>query len=39
LLKIADPIFRKDGAGAVIPIKIRGTRSEPKFGIDIKKVF
>jgi hypothetical protein len=39
LLKIADPIFRKDGAGAVIPIKIRGTRSEPKFGLDFGKVF
>jgi hypothetical protein len=39
LLKIIDPIFRKQGAGAVIPIKIRGTRDDPKFGLDVGRIF
>jgi hypothetical protein len=34
-LKIVDPLFRKDGAGAVLPIKVRGTRQQPKFGVDV----
>ena len=38
LLKVVDPIFRKDGAGAVIPIRIRGSRMEPKFGLDVGRV-
>ena len=29
LLKAVDPFFRKEGAGAVIPIRIRGTREQP----------
>jgi len=37
-LKIADPLFKKKGAGAVIPIKITGTREEPKFGLDVGRV-
>jgi hypothetical protein len=32
-LKMFDPFFKKDGAGAVVPIKITGTREEPKFGL------
>ena len=39
LLKVVDPIFRKDGAGAVVPIKIRGSRTEPTFGLDVGRVF
>ena len=39
LLKMVDPIFRKQGAGAVVPIKVRGTRDEPKFGLDVGRVF
>lgn len=39
LLKIVDPLFRKKGAGAVVPIKITGTRRDPKFGLDIGRVF
>jgi len=35
LLKPIDPFFRKDGAGAVIPIKITGTKSAPHFGLDV----
>lgn len=34
-LKIVDPLFRKDGAGAVLPIKVRGTRQQPKIGLDV----
>ena len=39
LLKVVDPVFRKDGAGAVVPIRIRGSRMEPKFGLDVGRVF
>ncbi|HEX5474321.1 MAG TPA: AsmA-like C-terminal region-containing protein [Vicinamibacterales bacterium] len=39
LLKVIDPLFRKKGAGAILPIKITGTREAPKFGVDIGKVF
>lgn len=39
LLKIADPLFKKDGGGSSIPIKIEGTRDDPKFGIDMSRVF
>ena len=36
-LKAVDPFFRKKGAGAVLPIKVRGTREDPKFGLDVVK--
>ena len=32
-LKVFDPIFARDGAGLVVPIRISGTRSNPKFGL------
>ncbi len=35
LLRPVDPFFRKNGAGAQIPVKISGTRSAPKFGLDL----
>jgi hypothetical protein len=38
-LKIIDPIFRKKGAGAIIPIKVRGTRDKPQFGVDVGRIF
>jgi hypothetical protein len=38
-LKIVDPLFRKKGAGALIPIRIRGTVDDPKFGLDVGRVF
>ncbi len=38
-LKLADPFFKKKGKGAVIPIKISGTREAPKFGLDAGRVF
>jgi hypothetical protein len=36
LLKPVDPFFRKNGAGAEIPVKISGTKGAPKFGLDLK---
>ena len=35
LLTPLDPIFRKNGSGTQVPIKITGTRSEPHFGLDM----
>jgi hypothetical protein len=37
LLKAVDPLFQKNGAGAVLPITITGTREHPSFGLDIKR--
>ncbi len=37
LLKAADPFFSKKGAGAVIPIKITGTRDKPSFGLELRQ--
>jgi hypothetical protein len=39
LLKIVDPLFGKEGGGSSIPIKIEGTRNDPKFGLDMGRVF
>jgi len=36
-LKLVDPFFKKKGAGAVLPIRVRGTREQPKFGLDVVK--
>lgn len=33
-----DPLFRRDGAGAVLPISIGGTRGQPSFKLDIGRV-
>lgn len=33
-LKPVDPFFSKHGAGTELPIKITGTKSEPRFGLD-----
>ena len=38
LLKVVDPLFRRDGR-TVVPLKITGTRSDPSFGLDVKRVF
>jgi hypothetical protein len=38
LLKVVDPIFRKDGH-TVIPIRISGSRNDPQFGLDVRRVF
>jgi hypothetical protein len=38
-LKLVDPLFRERNAGAVVPIKVRGTRNDPKVGLDVGRVF
>ncbi|MFL6352434.1 MAG: AsmA-like C-terminal region-containing protein [Bryobacteraceae bacterium] len=38
LLKPIDPLFARDGAGAVLPINISGTRGDPSFKLDIGRV-
>jgi hypothetical protein len=38
-LKLIDPLFKKKGSGAVIPIRVTGTADDPKFGLDVGKVF
>jgi hypothetical protein len=35
MLKPVDPFFHKNGAGAEIPVKITGTNTAPKFGLDM----
>ncbi|HET9830763.1 MAG TPA: hypothetical protein VFP91_03615 [Vicinamibacterales bacterium] len=39
LLKLVDPLFKRDGGGSAVPIKITGTRSDPSFGLDKGRVF
>ena len=39
LLKPVDLVFKRDGGGSAIPIKITGTRREPAFGLDKGRVF
>lgn len=34
LLKPVDPFFKRNGAGTEVPIKITGTKSEPRIGLD-----
>jgi hypothetical protein len=34
-LKAVDPFFKKEGAGAVIPIFVAGTRENPRLGVTI----
>jgi hypothetical protein len=36
LLKPIDFVFKKNGAGAVLPIKITGTRTDPHYGLDFR---
>ena len=38
LLKPIDPLFRKHGKGALLPITITGPRTQPKFGLNWGKV-
>jgi hypothetical protein len=39
LLRPLDPLFRRNGNGAVLPITIKGPRAQPKFGLNWGKVF
>jgi hypothetical protein len=36
VLKPVDPFFAKDGAGAVVPIRIGGTKEKPEFGLRLR---
>jgi hypothetical protein len=38
LARLAQPFFRRPGGGSRIPIRISGMRSNPKFGLDMKRV-
>ncbi|MGO9336439.1 MAG: AsmA-like C-terminal region-containing protein [Terracidiphilus sp.] len=38
LLKPADRIFKRDGAGTELPIRITGTREDPMFGVEIDRL-
>jgi hypothetical protein len=38
LLKAIDPLFRTQGAGALVPIRIGGTVKAPTFGLDVGRV-
>jgi hypothetical protein len=38
MLKPADRFFRKNGAGTEIPIRVDGTREEPRFGLDFDRI-
>jgi hypothetical protein len=38
LLRAVDPLFRRGGR-TVVPIRITGSRNEPSFGLDVKRVF
>jgi hypothetical protein len=39
LLKAVDPLFRRNGGGSSLPIKISGPRSDPSFGLDTHRLF
>ena len=38
LLKPADRLFKKSGAGTEVPITVRGTRAKPQFSVDLGKL-
>jgi hypothetical protein len=38
-LKIFDPIFARDGAGTVVPIRVTGTARKPDFKVRVKQIF
>jgi hypothetical protein len=35
--RIAQPFFRRAGGGSKIPIRVTGTRTNPTFGVDVKR--
>jgi autotransporter translocation and assembly factor TamB len=38
LLKVVDPLFRRNGR-TVVPLRINGTRNDPQFGVNVRRVF
>jgi hypothetical protein len=39
LLKVLDPLFKDEGGGSVIPIRISGKRGNPVFGLEKGRIF
>ena len=39
LLKAVDPLFKRRGGGSTVPFKITGTRKNPSFGLDVRRMF
>ena len=39
LARLAQPFFRRPGGGTRMPIRISGTRANPSFRVDMKRVF
>jgi uncharacterized protein involved in outer membrane biogenesis len=39
LARLAQPFFRRPGGGTRLPIRISGTRTNPSFRVDVKRVF
>jgi hypothetical protein len=39
LARLAQPFFRRPGGGTRIPIRIAGSRSNPSFRLDVRRVF
>jgi len=37
--RIVQPFFRRPGGGSKIPIRISGTRTNPTFGLDVRRTF
>ena len=39
LTRVAQPFFKRPGGGSRVPIRISGTRSNPLFRLDVRRVF
>jgi hypothetical protein len=39
LARAVQPFFRRRGGGSRLPIRISGTRTNPQFGLDVRRVF
>jgi hypothetical protein len=39
LLKVVDPIFKREGGGSAVPFRIGGTRRTPAFRLDYRRLF
>jgi len=39
LARVAQPLFRREGGGSKLPIRISGPRAKPSFGLDVRRVF
>lgn len=39
LARVAQPLFKREGGGSRLPIRISGPRAKPAFGLDVRRVF